>query len=404
MNDKKFTVESYSSDNTCCSVMNSFIDAPSWHTGRNHYCYAIAFPISVNFAEVDKTDSWVLTKAKKIKSVEIQTLECQVNNNTCLHSYSYGCNKSESFTSVNSFTNPYALYSPEYVLSLCQVSAGNIDTNLLDLATNLGCTNIGQEVGTCKRQSDLSLWLEGYDLYCSGPGIGPHNSVSQVLNTLSHGSASEYMYDSVFSFSYFSFNNSFPLYDTNYDIIYDNSSALDVSPHCFLETDALFEEGGNMAVVWPASREFGFIPNNILKFVPAAQSNVIPFTNSIAWVNEIHTKVAKHEKPNYLGAQIRVSSGLNTGSWKHILKNYDLKILGQYLEYGFPLNLDYNLFQYNETVDNHKSALQNPNGVVKYFATEVQKEAMAGPFDIKPFTKHIFRRLWPEISQMGEFV
>ena len=39
-----------------------------------------------------------------------------------------------------------------------------------------------------------------------------------------------------------------------------------------------------MAMVWPASREFGFIPNNIPKFVPAAQSNVIPFINSVAWV------------------------------------------------------------------------------------------------------------------------
>ena len=172
------------------------------------------------------------------------------------------------------------------MLSLCQVSAGTIDTNLLDLASNLGHTNIGQEVGTCKRQSDLSFLLEGYDLYCSGPGIGPHNSVSQVLNTLSHGSGLEYMY-SALSLSYFSSNNSFSLYGTNDHIIYDNSSILDVSPHCILETDALLEEGGNMAMVWPATREFGFIPNNIPKFIPAAQSNVIPFSNSIAWVNEI---------------------------------------------------------------------------------------------------------------------
>ena len=127
--------------------------------------------------------------------------------------------------------------------------------------------------------------------------------------------------------------------------------------------------------------------------MPAAQSNVIPFSNSIAWVNEIHTEVAKHGKPNYLGAQIRVPSGLNIQNWKNILKNYDLKILGQYLEYGFPLNLDYNLFQYNEMVDNHKSALQNSDGVVKYFATEVQKEAMTGPFDVKPFTKTHFSLL-----------
>ena len=65
-----------------------------------------------------------------------------------------------------------------------------------------------------------------------------------------------------------------------------------------------------MAMVWPTSREFGFIPSNIPKFIPAAQSSVIQFSNTIAWVNEIHTKVAQFKKPNYLGAQIRVPSGL----------------------------------------------------------------------------------------------
>ena len=223
INEKKFTVESYSSNSTCCSVLNSFIDAPSWHTGRNHYCYAVALSISVDFVKADKTDSWVLTKAKNIKCVEVQTSECQVNKNVWLHSYSHGCNESESFTSVNSFTNPYVLYSSEYVLSLYQVSAGTVDTNLLDLASNLGCINIGQEIGTCKRQSELSLLFEGYDFYCSLPGSGPHNSLSQVLNILSHGSGLEYMYYSAFSVSHFSSNSSFPLYDTNCDIIYDNS-------------------------------------------------------------------------------------------------------------------------------------------------------------------------------------
>ena len=50
-------------------------------------------------------------------------------------------------------------------------------------------------------------------------------------------------------------------------------------------------------MVWPTSREFGFIPSNIPKFIPAAQSSVIQFSNTIAWVNEIHTKVAKFINP-----------------------------------------------------------------------------------------------------------
>ena len=107
----------------------------------------------------------------------------------------------------------------------------------------------------------------------------------------------------------------------------------------------------------------------------------------------MHTEVAKYNSPNYLGTQIKVPSGFNVSSWKYILKHYDLKILGQYLEYGFPLNLDYKVFQYNANINNHRSALENPRGVEKYFAMEVEKEAMAGPFDIKPFTKTHFLAL-----------
>ena len=148
-----------------------------------------------------------------------------------------------------------------------------------------------------------------------------------------------------------------------------------------------------MALIWLASHEFGFMPINIPKFIPAVQSNVIQYSNRITWVNKMHTEVAKYNSSNYLGAQITVPSGLNISSWKYILKNYDLKVLGQYLEYGFSLNLDYTLFQYSDNIDNHKSALDIPKGVEKYFATEVKKEAMAGPFDIKPFTKTHFSPL-----------
>ena len=51
--------------------------------------------------------------------------------------------------------------------------------------------------------------------------------------------------------------------------------------------------------------------------------------------------------------------------------------------------MDYKLFQYNGDIDNYTSALENLKGVEKYFATEVEKEAM----DIKPFTKTHFSPL-----------
>ena len=85
-------------------------------------------------------------------------------------------NDDKSVASVNSFTNLYALYSPEYVPSLCQVGARSINTNLLDLASNLVFTNTGQSLGTCARRSQNSGTFENCYFIGSGPGIGPHNS------------------------------------------------------------------------------------------------------------------------------------------------------------------------------------------------------------------------------------
>ena len=168
------------------------------------------------------------------------------------------------------------LYSPEYVPCLCQVGARNTKTNLLDLASNLVLTNTGQSLGTCARPSQNGATFANCYFTSSGPGIGPHNSFSQVLDTLSYGSSLHYVYRSHHLSGQDNFNDSFNLYNITY-------------------------------------------------------------------------------------------------------------------EYGFPLNLDYKVFQYNANFNNHRFALESPRGVEKYFAMEVEKEAMAGPFDIKLFTKtHFF--------------
>ena len=64
-----------------------------------------------------------------------------------------------------------------------------------------------------------------------------------------------------------------------------------------------------------------------------------------------------------------------------------MKILCQYLEFGFPLCVDEKYFKYSLTVTNHASALRKPKGVEKYFTEEVQYNAMLGPLVTPPFTK-----------------
>ena len=114
-------------------------------------------------------------------------------------------------------------------------------------------------------------------------------------------------------------------------------------------------------------RTFGFIPYSIPRIKIKNQVTTCTFENSSKWLHNIYSKVAAFSVPNYKGARIQVPSGLNIPEWRYLLKNYDLKILGEYLQFGFPLNVDYDVFQFNEEVENHASALQRSEGVNKYF-------------------------------------
>ena len=57
------------------------------------------------------------------------------------------------------------------------------------------------------------------------------------------------------------------------------------------------------------------------------------------------------------------------------------------MEFGFPLNIDYNLFQFNENVTKHPSARHTTVRVDEYFSAEVGYGAMVGPLATQPFEK-----------------
>ena len=134
-------------------------------------------------------------------------------------------------------------------------------------------------------------------------------------------------------------------------------------------------------------RQYGVIPLSSPRVFPSNECNVINFTNDVKWLTQIYNKVREKGVPSYRGARIPVPSELNIPEWRYLLKDYDIKILGEYLKYGFPLEIDYEIFQYNEQCDNHPSAIQRPQGVMKYFKTEVDKKAMIGPLNESPFPK-----------------
>ena len=106
-----------------------------------------------------------------------------------------------------------------------------------------------------------------------------------------------------------------------------------------------------------------------------------------SWVREAHAVVKNTGCPNYMRARVPVPSGLCIDKWRLYLQHYDLKIMCEYLQFGFPVYLDYNLFTYVEEAVNHPSAIEKMEGVDKYFQEELGYDAIVGPFNSKPFEK-----------------
>ena len=62
------------------------------------------------------------------------------------------------------------------------------------------------------------------------------------------------------------------------------------------------------------------------------------------------------------------------------LKNCKFNSVYDYIEFRFPLSLDYEIFKYSTQVENHSSALAFPQAVEDYLSTEKQLNAIVGPF------------------------
>ena len=134
-------------------------------------------------------------------------------------------------------------------------------------------------------------------------------------------------------------------------------------------------------------RGFGFMPEKIPKIIKFIDSNsvLMDMSNPFKYLQQMHSKIEKFRCPNYKGARIPVPSGLIIPAWREVLQNYEVPVLIQYLQFGFPMGVDYSIFKFQKFAENHKSACQRSEGVSRYFKTEVDKKAMFGPFTKSPF-------------------
>ena len=132
---------------------------------------------------------------------------------------------------------------------------------------------------------------------------------------------------------------------------------------------------------------FGLLPLCQFIFETEDGCRQLQRQDMVAWVKEAHSLGEKSGVPNYKNMRITVPSGLNICNWHRYLKSYDIPVLCEYLQFDFPLNIDYNSFSFNSVVENHPSALRHPVAVDSYFSEEVNFKAMIGPLDNNPFEK-----------------
>lgn len=90
---------------------------------------------------------------------------------------------------------------------------------------------------------------------------------------------------------------------------------------------------------------------------------------------DLYQKVKSHNLPNCLGARIHVHSGLNIINWAAMLKEYHDNELCQFLTYGWPLGF-YSQTPPETVPDNHPSAINFPEHVREFIATEIKHKAL----------------------------
>ena len=195
-------------------------------------------------------------------------------------------------------------------------------------------------------------------------------------------------------------NNSFILQEVNLDgplfasTLINESTWLQDSPTNSCQHHSYnFFDTNKVAGRAMIERQYGFIPYTLPVIDHFEVGETIQFKPTAQWLNTITTKVRQYGVANYKGARIPVMSDLKVYNWRYLIKNYDYKILAEYIQFGFPLAIDYGKFSYNTNVSNHFSAMCREKGVDKYFQIETSKNAILGPFDNKPFEEMHFSPL-----------
>ena len=98
---------------------------------------------------------------------------------------------------------------------------------------------------------------------------------------------------------------------------------------------------------------------------------------------ELHEAVFASGVYNFQGVKIPVESNVNVSFWEHSLIGYDDSIIVNFLKYGWPVNFCSPVLPVS-SARNHPTAMNYEAAVDEYIHTELQHNALAGPFSDIP--------------------
>ena len=96
--------------------------------------------------------------------------------------------------------------------------------------------------------------------------------------------------------------------------------------------------------------------------------------------------VHKSGLPNFQGCKIRVGVQFNMKMWRERLEDYEDKVVCEFLEFGFPLDVDRSKQLCYDVRKNHKGARDHPKFIRDYFKRECEESRIAGPFPKNPLS------------------
>lgn len=98
----------------------------------------------------------------------------------------------------------------------------------------------------------------------------------------------------------------------------------------------------------------------------------------------LYERIRAHALPNFLGAQVPISSTLNLPLWIQKLSAYHDREICTFLEFGWPVGY-HHTSPPKSAETNHPSATLHPTHIEKFISTELSHGAIVGPFDSPPF-------------------